>query len=183
MARDLDFRRKPTSTQTVQPNKGQTTPPIQSNTTPRKNRRRGLAPLVIAIIGLAAAATGAYYWATLPPTQKTTDTSSQTTTVAPPADDQKNVFQANKELVVNVYQSGAAADVIKNVTTVIEEKGFKVENLGDSQFEYDKTYVWHRAEYETQAKAIGQALSGRVVSYKESQNAGLFDILIYLGKQ
>ncbi len=86
-------------------------------------------------------------------------------------------------MVVQIYQSGAVQEAINQTEALLKEKGFTVENLGNSQFEYDKTYIWHTAEYTEKAKELGSLLTGRVVSYKESQNAGLFDVLIYLGKQ
>lgn len=160
----------------------------QSNTlkpAKKPQEQKHLLPVLIAIIGLAAAAVGTYYWSTLPIKETTTNPTSDTTTSSPATEstDQKNVFQGGSEPVINFYQSGAPTEAISQITTLLKEKGYQVENLGDSQFEYDKTYIWYRAEFEAQAKTIGSLLANRVISYKESQNAGLFDVLIYLGKQ
>jgi hypothetical protein len=144
-----------------------------------------MAPLFLAIVGIAAAAIGAYYWASKPPTATapavSSTTDQQNTATAP--DSGKNIFQKTDQLVVQVYESGASQEVVTQSLATLKEKGFTTENLGKSQFEYDKTYIWHTAEYTKEAKTVGDSLTGRVVSYKESQNAGLFDILVYLGKQ
>lgn len=177
MAHDFDFkpvtsRPKPTPHHT----------PVRVN---RLKKRSNVAPLMLAIFGLAAAAIGAYYWASQPPKATapavSTDTAQELS--GSTTENNKNVFQKTDELVVQVYESGASQEIIDQTLADLKEKGFTTENLGKSQFEYDKTYIWHTAEYTEKAKEVGALLTGRVVSYKESQNAGLFDILIYLGKQ
>jgi len=172
MARDFDIR------------PGNTPAPTRLATpkSPKRSTRRGVVPLLIAIIGLAAAAIGAYYWSSLPvqpssPVGETPASSNQE-----PAVTDKNVF-SDQKLTVQIYQSGAPQETVDALIAKFKANSFTVENLGDSQFEYDKTYIWHTAEYADEAKALGALMPDRVISYKESQNAGLFDILIYLGKQ
>lgn len=187
MARDFDFHvttKRVTNPSLPRPEVSQPNP-LPTKTKPSSSRK-AVAPLILLIVGLAAAATGAYYWSSQPPTASAPATSTPTNQQSASdtsTESNSNVFQKNDQLVVQVYQSGATQEAIDQTVALLKEKGFKIENLGNSQFEYDKTYIWHTAEYTEKAKELGTLLSGRVVSYKESQNAGLFDVLIYLGKQ
>ena len=187
MARDFDFHRRTEKSAEFGVAPTHLTQPITSPRKPKPTAsRKAVAPLILVIVGLAAAATGLYYWSSQPPTasapatnKSTSEQSASDTTT----NSDKNVFKKTDELVVQIYQSGAVQEAINQTEALLKEKGFTVENLGNSQFEYDKTYIWHTAEYTEKAKELGSLLTGRVVSYKESQNAGLFDVLIYLGKQ
>jgi hypothetical protein len=111
----------------------------------------------------------------------TTNSSSVTPVTSDPTDD---VFTAtNTERVVKVYDSGAGEAVVADVLNQLKQGGYETENLGKSQFEYDKTYIWHTPTFTDTAQAIGLLLAGRQVGLRESQIAGVFDVLIYLGKQ
>lgn len=177
MARDLDIR----PSQSRPPYR----PPQPVQQTVSRKKGRSVTPLVLALVGLAAAGLGVYYWASQPQTATapTTTTTANKESSSAATDQEKNIFQKKDELVVQVYQSGASQAVVDQTIALLKEKGYTVENLGNSQFEYDKTYIWHTAAYTAKAQEIGALLTGRTVSYKESQNAGLFNLLIYLGKQ
>ncbi len=84
---------------------------------------------------------------------------------------------------VEIYESGAGLELYQSTAASLALAGYDVKNLGKSQFEYDKTYIWYRSSLEEQAHKVGEALAGRDVSYRESKNEGLFDILVYLGKK
>lgn len=109
----------------------------------------------------------------------TNQSAEQTTT-----DASKNAFTAQQSsLIVKVYDSGAGEAAVAETLELLKQQNYETENLGKSQFEYDKTYIWHTAEFDAEAQAITELLPNRQVSLKESQIAGVFDVLIYLGKQ
>ena len=185
MGRHLDFKRpsKPSgsasgasfSSAPIQPH------PAPTHHLPRKRRR--LWPLILLIIGLGLASLALYekYQQEI---SSPAATPSPTASSSPTTATESNVFTSNDgKLIVQLYDSGAGEEVVEAVAIKLREKGFEVAQLGKSQFTYDKTYISHSAEYAERSKEIGALLADRVVSYKESQVEGIFDVLIYVGKQ
>lgn len=185
MARDLDFRRIPSRPSV----------PSAAKSPAKSTSRRAVWPIVLLIVGLglSAAALFQVYNQNInsngapPDSTQLSPTASQPASAsaeAPPStNNTKNAFQAETTLVVQIYDSGAGSEAMEATIAKLTDSGFEVKNLGPSQFEYDKTYLWHRATFADQAKAIGQLLSEREVSYKETQLDGIFDLMIYLGKK
>ncbi len=194
MARDMDFRRKPTES-TPSSRVGQLPPvkhgrPANITTSPGgqrlSHRRSPQTVLYLVIVGLAFAAIGTYYWSTQPPMSSSPPATNDEKKTAGQTTAQSNGLNAvtkSGQPIVQIYQGGAPEATVSQVIGTLREKGYSVENLGNSQFEYDKTYIWYTKTYADKAQTIGQLLSDRVISYRESQSAGVFDILIYLGKQ
>ncbi len=180
-----NFRRKPNANENFRAPFEQPTKLQPAAARPTRSKTRGKLPLTLGIIGLAAAAIGAYYWSTLPviPTVEQNSSTDQSVPPATTPTTENNAFEQDDKLIVQIYQSGASQEAIDQVVNLLKAQDFTVENLGNSQFEYDKTYIWHTPKHAEEAKKIGDSFVGRTISYKESQNAGVFDILIYLGKQ
>ena len=105
-----------------------------------------------------------------------------TTTNTTPTDTNKNIFAASSSPHIQIYDSGAGKNVLQATVKKLEAAKFDVENLNDSQFQYDQTYIWYHKENLELAQQIAGLLSDRKVTLKESKTYGLFDILIWLGK-
>lgn len=175
--RDIDFRPRSDA-------RAATNPSPKPVSRPGVKKKQSSA-LLIAIIGLAAAALGTYYWSGTPP-QSSSPASAEPSSPSERLGDVSTngtIFDTSDTLLVQVYESGADQATITSALETLKREKYQYQNLGASQFEYDKTYIWYTAGYAEEAQAIGRLLTGRSVSYKESQNSGVFDVLIYLGKQ
>lgn len=89
----------------------------------------------------------------------------------------------NQIVSIDVYNSGISADDYAKSVETLKKAGFAVKELEKSQFDYDKTYIWYRAEFLTEAEKVAATLKDRQVVLRQSQIAGAFDVLVYLGKQ
>lgn len=89
----------------------------------------------------------------------------------------------NPTLTIDIYNSGSGDEDYNKAITALKSNGFVVKELQKSQFDYDKTYIWYRKEFEVDAKKIAEVLKDRQVILRESQIAGAFNVLVYLGKQ
>jgi len=86
-------------------------------------------------------------------------------------------------LTIQLYDSGAGPDEVDRVKARLETLGYVVKNLGRSQFDYEVTYIWHRANREQEAKELAAILEGREIVLRQSQISGIFEVLIFLGKK
>lgn len=183
MARDLDFR--PIKRRV--PNTPAPTNHTTQKTVARPERKPSYWPLILLIVGLglASVALFAYYSEqisgsiTAPPVDTAASSSDQPSS----SGNGTSVFDQAEKLVIQLYDSGAGSEVMASTVKSLEDAGYTVEQLGTSQFEYDKTYIWHQPTRTTDAQAIGSILSNREISYRESQIKDVFDVLIYLGKK
>ncbi len=175
MPRDLDFRRAKPSRR-----------PLAQPTRQAAAVAKGQWPIILLIVGLGLAITGLVYYfnqdlqPTPTPNPTAVDVEQKPNSTV---DSSNNVFAENGKLTVQLYESGADPEAVALTIKTLEAKGYGVKNLGASQYEYDKTYISHTTKFAVQAKEIGKVLADRVISYKETQSSGIFDILIYLGKQ
>lgn len=173
MARDMDFRRVAKAAKPV------------TNARRTQKSRTGW-PLLLLVIGLGLAAVGlfaTYYYDSPAPKEKTATEPAPPVANTNTSESSTDVFSAqNTTFKVKIYDSGAGEDIVDSTAKLLSDKGYSVEKLGKSQFTYDKTYVWYVKARSSEAQLIGALLEGRDVSYKESQNSGGFELLIYLGK-
>lgn len=183
MARDFDFvqRRRPQ--------------PV-SRPTPRRSRRPntisiaifvGLVVLGVALLGNAGSLTKSHSTTSQPDSatrpsessasssQTATGDNSASTSIAPTLDPAANS-------PIQLYDSGAGDQTVKQTIADLATQHILVKNLGRSQFDYDRTYVWYATGKDQAAKDVVAALGNRQVTLKESTIAGSFDVLIYLGK-
>ncbi|MEK7170726.1 MAG: LytR C-terminal domain-containing protein [Patescibacteria group bacterium] len=182
MARDLDFsrRRRPSVTASTVPPTKTVAKPIQPINSTTK-----LAWLWILIIILVALGTWAL-WQYFKPVSV-----AKTATPAPSITSEidSKLGGENKSLLtpqsstptVQIYDSGAGADKVKTLQEKLKTLGYSAENLDNSQFNYDKTYVWYRTGLKAEAEKIGSTMPERQVTLKETKISGTFDILILLG--
>lgn len=139
------------------------------------------------IIGLGLLGVALYAQTTKPlptlvintPTAETTAlaTAGSTSTSSPTA------TATNSQPTIQVYDGGSGESVASSIIKTIKSAGYTTESLGKSQFDYDKTFLYYRSAFATQAEAVAKLLAGRDVTLKESKIEGSFDILIYLGKR
>jgi len=94
-----------------------------------------------------------------------------------------NVFNQTQSVSVQVYDSGAGTVAVGDIVTKLKGLGYQTENVNESQFKYDKTYIWYREGLLTEAKKIESVLSDRIVGLKETKIAGSFDILVLVGEK
>ncbi len=94
--------------------------------------------------------TGVYYWS-LQPRESRVNNSVSTTE------------ESKSELVVKIYDGGAGGTDTETAAKTLSDNGYTVEQLGKSQFEYDKTYVWFVTGYQQDAEAIGALLGDREI--------------------
>ena len=173
MARDFDFVRTKATKTKATPSK------------PSQQARRGRRGLVIWLTVLGLLVLGAaFYWlfkqATVP--AKDGRNLINNSALAPT----NFVEVADEQLtgpLVQIYNSGAGEAAVAAVVATMKKNKFRVEPLANSQFEYDKTYIWYRRGLETIAQEIARLMPERLTSLKETQISGAFDILIYLGKR
>lgn len=195
MARDFDIKRvrpqgtNPQPPQEFWPPKQATQPTKTKKTATKQAGQKTIWPLLLLVLGLVLASAALYSQyigqVKAPATKKPVETKSQApSNSATPADATvQSAFDNNSSLLIQVYDSGAGEEATKNVTAALKAAGYDASNLGKSQFEYDKTYVWHTPEYLEEATAASSVLTGREISYKESKIEGVFDVLIYMGKK
>lgn len=86
-------------------------------------------------------------------------------------------------LTVQLYDSGAGKEVADKVKNELESLGYKVKDLGKSQFDYETTFIWHRENRQKEAEELAQFLKDRQVSLRQSKIGGVFEVLIFLGRQ
>jgi len=188
MARDIDFRRRPSRRQINEP-----------AARPKRTRQRQplfLATLILVLIlGVAGLISSKKDQANntnnslAAPSQELLDSlSSQGPTAKPaqgsPTASTSNLFNhQTADFQIQLYSSGADKETTDKIIKRLQDKGYSVLYLGDSQFPYQTTDIWYRKEFESKAYEIGNQLTDRQVQYKESAIAGAFDLLIYLGKK
>ncbi len=139
--------------------------------------------MVVLVLIATVAASYFYYRSqltTAPATTSQTDTSAAATTTSEPSTGSP---LTNSVTTVNIYDSGAGEEALKTAITAIEKAGYATNNLATSQLQYDKTYIWYRADLSSDAKKIAAALNDREVIISPTKVTGAFDILIYLGKK
>lgn len=182
MARDLDFR-------TVRRPKNASPAPVVRQ--PKQTRQAGILATLI-FLGLILIGFGLLYEANLAPipgSQKTTEKTSPSNNQKPSNLDRLNQTAGDRTAPENrvrdsiqVYDSGAGTASVEEAIKALADEQLTAKNVGKSQFEYDKTYIWYSTGFEDQAKKIAAVLIGRQTAVKESKVSGPFDILIYLGK-
>ncbi len=172
MPRDLDFVRRPR----------RESPTIHK---PSRQPRSGSMAIAFVIIILVVGGILVAQYLSSKPTSAPALNAGQTptTSTTPPTNSTTPTNQTkSSQAVIQIYDSGGGADELKKVSDSLA-KTYQIKNLGPSQFDYDKTYVWYRKEFKTDANAIAKLLSDRDVSLKESEISGVFDILVYVGKK
>jgi hypothetical protein len=162
MARDFDFRpRRPVT-------------PAPTRTSRKSNQwLSGVIFLGLIIIGLGFASQSS---------NKPTNPSSTQPSAPATAPDILKSADIVPDSPLQIYDSGSGPDAVTQAITALHGQNLEAKNLGKSQFEYDKTYVWYVAGQEALAKQVVTALGNRQVILTESKVAGNFQVLIYLGK-
>jgi archaellum component FlaF (FlaF/FlaG flagellin family) len=175
MARDFDFRRTPTTKPII---KTPVTPapvaqPPTQSVQPIKQSKNISWVAVVVILAVFAVGLGLYYQSLQSP-KSNVQTNSE-----------NSVEQESekKQLVVDVFDGGAGADVLSTTIATLKENGFTVTDSGKTQFEYDKTYIWYVTGFESDAQRIASLLSSRKTVLKESKVSGGFTVQIQLGKE
>jgi hypothetical protein len=183
MARDLDFKVRRTAG--IPPAQ-----PPQVATILPSNRKSGSNTLLwtVLILLFIAAAIGIWQFASSTTPSTTSIKTPVATKEVPPAKipvvtktDNSILSPETSSLVVQVYDSGAGSTAVDALIDKLKALGYKVDNLEKSQFNYDRTYIRYRAGMQTEAEKIQSSMPDRLVSLKEVQSAGLFDILILYG--
>jgi len=171
MARDIDFVRRP---------KPKTAEPAKPR--PKKAKAPWQLAFWLIIAGLIALGLALYLQfssaggnnRSQQPAENSSQDASQTTVGS---------NEQRPDSLIQIYNSGAGEQTLLEVINHLESQGYTVENLANSQFEYDKTYIWYRKGLVTLAEQIAKALPERSTALKETQISGAFDILIYLGRK
>lgn len=179
MARDFDFKRRPSapSAQPV-PVRPKITAALPKNPSSQKllEPPKKLSWLVyLTVIIVVGVAVYLYYRSLQEPVTGTNTTTSSAET--------SPATTAKTALTIKLYDGGAGQNTLDAVAKTLENKGYQVEKLGKSQFEYDQTYVWFTKEFSSDAQTISKLLVGRTVTLKESQVSGAFAVQIQLGKK
>jgi len=187
MARDLDFARprtvRPNSSAPVRP--PVTNQPSAPTPAPTKTRSRiGWLVVLLIILGLALLTIGIYYQTSranrvsTPPISAT----KKTTSTAVPVERDNILAGAKSEFSVQIYDSGAGKDTLNKVIKLLKDQHYDVVNLDQSQFNYDQTMIWYKKGFSAQAEKVADVLKNRDTKLTESSIGGVFDILIWLGK-
>lgn len=174
MARDFDFRRTPIS-RPITTNPSVVKPAVlapQQKKVAKKSKNVSWIAVVV-ILAVFALGVGMYYQSLQPP--KVTNTNNNA--------NKEEQQTEKKELVIDVFDGGAGADVLASTVGLLKEGGFSVKDAGKTQFEYDKTYIWYVTGFESDAQKIAAILSSRKTVLKESKVSGAFTIQVQLGKE
>ncbi|MEK9167613.1 MAG: LytR C-terminal domain-containing protein [Patescibacteria group bacterium] len=183
MVRDLDFRVKRT------PVKPLAQPATVRVALPTNKKGGPSATLwTVLVLLLVAATIGIWQFSTISTTPTTSVKTPTPTKEASPLADPVPTKAENSILspqssspLVQIYDSGAGSTEVGALVDKLKALGYKVDNLDKSQFNYDRTYIRYRAGMQAEAEKIQSAMPDRLISLKEVQSAGLFDILILLG--
>lgn len=178
---DITRRRRPA------PPKPSSPPPLA----PRRRRRSSGAWLIL--LFLAAIVAIIYYSqpsltkqsssnkTTINPNTNTNSTSpSPTTAQSSSAKPTKNL--ENGQPKIQILNGTGIESVTQKVKTTLTDNGYQVANSGQAQYEYAQTHIYYRPDSVEAAKAISGLMSTYKPELSESQIAGLFDILIIIGK-
>lgn len=182
MPRDLDFRSKYVSRPTSKP-MFETPQPVPASR-PVQKKRGGSLWLITIVTILASAAV--LYWQLGRPqavvnTQKTETTSLPTLETGTSANG--SILSPTKTgPSIQIYDSGAGKEAVNAAINKLKTIGYTAEDLDQSQFTYDKTFIWYRAGMLTEAEKIKTLLADPSITLTETKITGLFDVLILLGK-
>lgn len=174
MARDFDFRRTPVS-RPITTNPSVVKPAVlasQQKKVAKKSKNVSWIAIVV-ILAVFALGVGMYYQSLQPPKANSINSNV----------DKEEQQTEKKELVIDVFDGGAGADVLASTVGLLKEGGFRVKDAGKTQFEYDKTYIWYVTGFDADAQKIATILSARKTILKESKVSGAFTIQVQLGKE
>ncbi len=87
------------------------------------------------------------------------------------------------DLKIQILNGTGVDTVTEQVKSLLVNNGYPVESAALAQYEYAQTYIYYRQNSVEVAKAISKIISAYEPSLSESQIAGLFDILIIVGKK
>lgn len=176
MARDWDFRTRPSGVKAL------SSKPHQNK--PRKNVLHYLWIVALLLIGLIFIFIGVSQ-NDQPTGQASTSSFPAAPEVVPSAASSSTTSTAPTSTIqeVSLYDGGAGEEATKSLATTLEAKGYKVSNLGKSQFEYVGITVWYASGKLDAASSLAALLPNRP-TLKESQlgAASGFTLLIYLGR-
>lgn len=182
MARDLDFspRRRKVIQQSAVPQIA-AAKPTELLLKPRRSWRGLIWFLIILLILAISGWVGWYYYKQQGSYANSPSSVVNTTQNIPTTS--KSVFGQTQSINVQVYDSGAGKEIVDKVVTQLKGLGYPAENVNESQFKYDRTYIWYREGLLTEAEKIKSVLTGRDIGLKETKVAGSFDILVLLGNK
>lgn len=83
--------------------------------------------------------------------------------------------------IVTVYTSGASQAAVTSFVASLNQVGFTAQNLGQSQFGLDQTYIWYQPAFQADAEKIGSLLGNKKVALRSYQGTGPYKILVQLG--
>ena len=137
--------------------------------------------MLIAFVGVALLTVALFsQQTTFRPGESANNTTPQT--AADSSANAEPTAQATETTAIQIYNSGAGDQAVNDVKELLEGLGYEVKLLGNSQFEYESTFIWHRPIHLETAEQLKELLEDRQVTLRESQISGVFEVLIYLGK-
>lgn len=177
MPRDLDFRtrKKPRPVAVASSNQ----PKPNHLPSLRKAKKKSLRPKIVlwlwaAVIFVVIAVAVFFYYESLKPapvSQQPKPVSAKTDTAV----------SASQLGTVTLYNSGAGQDKTDALAKTLRAHKYSVQNLGDSEFQLDQTYIWYQAQYQTDAQTIQGLLGSKKVTLRQYAGTGPYKILVQLG--
>ena len=192
MARDMDF----SSRRRVVSRPGT----ITAQTTPTKTGRKSVVTnsqnqslgkkskalwwwlLIIIVVVVGSILIGYIYYQQQLQSSTTTALSALTTSPGQSTASRSNV-SSTQNISIQVYDSGGGVEAVNSVITKLKGLGYATENVSNSQFNYNKTYIWYREGLVSEAEKIASVLNDRQVGLKETKVAGSFDVLVLVGEK
>lgn len=193
MARDLDFvSRKPVNR--LEP-VAATAPPAAAKTAVKPlpesilNRTKAKKPtklstwVWLAVVLLIVAWAVFFYYLSIKPSSVSRQPANSVSAKPSPSADTLLGAQASaaEQVQVTLYNSGAGADAVNQLADTLKRAGYTSQNLGDSQFQLDQTYIWYQQAYLTDVQKIQALLPRKKVALRPYTGTGPYKILIQLG--
>lgn len=178
MAQDFDFRKRPV----------QSTPPATKslptsilNRDRTRNRKKipvwVWAIIILLVVGWAVF----FYYLSLKPAPVSQQPTSSVSAKTPAAATLLGGQATSDQPQVTLYNSGAGNAAVEVLATKLTSNGYTSQNLGESQFQLDQTYIWYQAAYLTDVQKIQTLLAGKKVALRPYNGTGPYKILVQLG--
>ncbi len=122
------------------------------------------------------------YYVSVKPSPVSQQSTNTTTLAAPHTNTAVSGTQApTTDATVTLYNSGAGAEAVSALAGTLKQAGYTSQDLGDSQFQLDQTYIWYQAAYLSDVEKIQKLLEGKKVALRPYTGTGPYKILVQLG--